>query len=507
MKKLFLTFLVLLLCFTEFLFAQPKSNFEDISIKNEINPSLLLPVFQLAESLNLPVEIYIPNTVMCRASGIENGKIIYSVITDFTNPYNGAFCAFYDEILNSFDLSRARIIYANGRSTDNTGEQILIKQRNPHNKVYLIPCTSRRSVWAFDFNTGDLVDTAFIPYSSPLLQTPRKALQLSKTQVLVADQLSDVVQLFDTSGAYIKIYCPSTGLNNAILDNIRDVEFRANGNILVTNAGTAGNAQNTVQQFDHDGVFLNTFASDSINSPFNMLFRTGDLLLSNSSGIHDVIKLNLNNGSFLGDFLANELNFPQQMIGIENGKVAVCEFSGVLSGIRIYDSTGVLLDTLKGATGLRGVWKLPNGNYITTNSVGVYEINGINGTLVRTIVSGLGFSCISVFDPNFSTGIYPIQGRIPDELKLFNNYPNPFNPITKIKFQVSLCHSCEGRNPHVILNVFDILGKEVATLVNESLQPGTYEIPFNAATLPSGIYFYRLSTYGFSETKKMILMK
>lgn len=502
MKKFYSAFLLFLLCSSGFLYSQPKSNFNDILIRNEKFPSFTIPVFELAGSLGLPVEIYIPNTAICRASEIENGKVVYLVITDFVHPSNGAFCAFYDEIINLYDLSKARISYADGRTSDNTGEQILIKQRKPHSKVYLIPCmtSSRRNVWAFDYNTGDLVDSAFIPYSNPYLQTPRRAIQLSKTQVLVADQVSDVVQLFDTSGAYIRIYCPSTGLNNAILDNIRDVEFRSNGNILVTNAGSTGNAQNTVQQFDHNGVFLNTFASDSINSPYNILFRTGDFLLSNSSGTHDVIKFNRNTGSYIGDFLGSTLNFPQQMIGIENGKVALCEFSGVLSGIRIYDSTGVLLDTLKGVTGLRGLWKLPNGNYITTSSVGVYEVNGTNGTLVRTIVSGFNFTCISVFDPDFSSGINHIPGEIPNEYKLFDNFPNPFNPVTKIQFKVS-------GSKFVKLTVFDILGKEVATLVNESLQPGTYEATFDAGNLTSGVYFYRLSTSGYSETKKMILVR
>jgi hypothetical protein len=84
--------------------------------------------------------------------------------------------------------------------------------------------------------------------------------------------------------------------------------------------------------------------------------------------------------------------------------------------------------------------------------------------------------------------------------KLFQNYPNPFNPATNIKFGIP-------ENGVVIIKVYDVLGKEIAALVNEKLKAGTYEIKFSNDRLPSGVYFYRLVTDNFSETRKMILMK
>ncbi len=98
------------------------------------------------------------------------------------------------------------------------------------------------------------------------------------------------------------------------------------------------------------------------------------------------------------------------------------------------------------------------------------------------------------------TNIQIITSEIPTAFSLEQNYPNPFNPITNIKFQIA-------KSGNVKLIVFDILGKEVATLVNESLQPGTYETTFDASNLTSGIYFYRLQTDKFVETKKMSLIK
>jgi hypothetical protein len=97
-------------------------------------------------------------------------------------------------------------------------------------------------------------------------------------------------------------------------------------------------------------------------------------------------------------------------------------------------------------------------------------------------------------------GIKNISSEIPSSYSLEQNYPNPFNSITNVKFQISNSGS-------VKIIVFDLLGKEVATLVNEQLAPGTYTVDFDATNLPSGVYFYRLTTNDFTATKKLILLK
>jgi photosystem II stability/assembly factor-like uncharacterized protein len=88
----------------------------------------------------------------------------------------------------------------------------------------------------------------------------------------------------------------------------------------------------------------------------------------------------------------------------------------------------------------------------------------------------------------------------PTEFALLQNYPNPFNPSTKIKYQVP-------RTEFITLNIYDILGNEVTTLVNESKEPGEYEIEFDGSKLSSGVYFYTLRSGSFYDTKKFILMK
>jgi hypothetical protein len=115
-------------------------------------------------------------------------------------------------------------------------------------------------------------------------------------------------------------------------------------------------------------------------------------------------------------------------------------------------------------------------------------------TLIGAFVNGVKYG-----DTN-TVGIKPISSSVPDKFKLYQNYPNPFNPTTIIRFQIK-----DSR--FVMLKVHDVIGREVATLINEKLQPGTYEVQFSGDKLSSGIYIYRLSAGDYVETKKMMLIK
>ncbi len=106
------------------------------------------------------------------------------------------------------------------------------------------------------------------------------------------------------------------------------------------------------------------------------------------------------------------------------------------------------------------------------------------------------------------------QSSIPAGFDLFQNYPNPFNPTTKIKFNIPTAEklpSSAGKRATSLqteLIVYDLLGSEVAVLVNEPKQPGTYEVEFNGDNLPSGVYFYKLTAGdSYSASKKMLLMR
>ncbi|MCC6865484.1 MAG: T9SS type A sorting domain-containing protein [Ignavibacteria bacterium] len=98
------------------------------------------------------------------------------------------------------------------------------------------------------------------------------------------------------------------------------------------------------------------------------------------------------------------------------------------------------------------------------------------------------------------TGISETGNEIPQKFTLSQNYPNPFNPSTTIKYSLP-----KGEN--VKLVVYDALGREVKTLVNEFKNSGVYSVNFDASSLSSGIYFYKIEAGSFTETKKMLLVK
>lgn len=113
---------------------------------------------------------------------------------------------------------------------------------------------------------------------------------------------------------------------------------------------------------------------------------------------------------------------------------------------------------------------------------------------------------IAIID-TFTTGVHNVNTELPSSHSLGQNYPNPFNSNTVVRFSLSV-------DSKVSIKVYDVQGREVQTLVNERLQAGTYEAGFDGSMLTSGVYFYRLvvrhggsSTDGFSETKRMVLLK
>jgi hypothetical protein len=268
--------------------------------------------------------------------------------------------------------------------------------------------------------------------------------------------------------------------------------------------------------------------------------------------LNNGVKLSTNNG----------LNWTQTTLNNKN------VWSMTYSGGKIFAGTsdsGVFYSTnngtnwTKSSLNNKGIWALAaNGNYIFAGGTGVNistngGLNWSQSTLSNIFVMSLAVYGNNVFAGTFENGVYlsrnngvnwvqknegfssivpvmslyiannyifagtwglsawrrllneiiaveKISEQIPAEYELFQNYPNPFNQSTMFNFQCSM----EGM---VELKVFDLIGREVATLVNEKLQPGTYEVRFDAVNLPSGIYFYQLKSEKFSETKKLIILK
>jgi len=129
------------------------------------------------------------------------------------------------------------------------------------------------------------------------------------------------------------------------------------------------------------------------------------------------------------------------------------------------------------------------------NTVAMHLDYNLQGNKIRIGTHGRG-----VYETSITTGVINHANDQPAEFKLFQDYPNPFNPTTNIRYAVPY-------RDHLSLVVFDALGREVSRLVDESQAPGTYTATWDARNVASGVYYYRLTAGGFVETKKMMLVR
>jgi len=171
-------------------------------------------------------------------------------------------------------------------------------------------------------------------------------------------------------------------------------------------------------------------------------------------------------------------------------------FSALLSGSRGFNSQSYYFSHLRVY-----IWLWSSTDYDATytnvlelgfsDSNILLYLNGKQAAFSVRCLKGDGITTVSD-DAN--------QKEVPAEFSISQNYPNPFNPSTKIKYQIS----ADGK---VSLKVFDLLGKEIATLVNDYKSPGSYSVDFDGKNLPSGIYYYIIQVNEYVEAKKMILIK
>jgi hypothetical protein len=239
----------------------------------------------------------------------------------------------------------------------------------------------------------------------------------------------------------------------------------------------------------------------------------------------------------------NGVNWTNVSTGLVNNNV-LC-LAAIGSNLFAGTSTGVYRTTNNGTSWFSASSGLPVANVYSFTNIGTSLLaatdNGVyssynNGLTWGAVSSGLATPRIFALAATLTHAIAGSQGggvwrrptnevildvdeeKTPVAFKLEQNYPNPFNPATRIAFSVPASpaggqgsggaerHGAKGAH-FTSLKVFDMLGREVATLVHEALEPGRYSIAFSAGHLASGVYVYRLQTKDFSEEKKMILTK
>jgi len=170
--------------------------------------------------------------------------------------------------------------------------------------------------------------------------------------------------------------------------------------------------------------------------------------------------------------------------------------------LRLFNSDGIIVDSVRYDNKLP--WpEEPTGNGPTLELRNVdldnsnYENWGISST----------FGTPGSRNDSYIVGVEKINALIPTEFKLYQNYPNPFNPTTTIKYSVPNVERLSNPLYNFTIKVYDVLGQEITTLVNEEKSAGNYQIEFNASNLTSGIYYYQIKSVDFIQTKKMVLLK
>jgi len=145
-------------------------------------------------------------------------------------------------------------------------------------------------------------------------------------------------------------------------------------------------------------------------------------------------------------------------------------------------------------------------HHILSIEYDVVQIENETDSTSIKLTEVLGATCMPVQDANITAGeektiLLKKQSIEPiNEIILEQNYPNPFNPSTSIRYQVSSIS-------RITLKVYDVLGNEIETLVDEEKQPGVYKVNWNASEMPSGVYFYQVTSSNSTDIKKMILIK
>lgn len=198
------------------------------------------------------------------------------------------------------------------------------------------------------------------------------------------------------------------------------------------------------------------------------------------------------NGASNGSDFAQSLELDMYGNVYVTGAVTVTGQNYNFATIKYNGFTGSQMGSLMVYNGTGNDYDKGNSIALNSNGSAVY----VCGPSIGSGTSG----DIAIIKYSQLVGIENIGSEIPSVFGLSQNYPNPFNPSTKISFSLPVCSN-------VHLAVYDIAGKEVEVLVNQSMNSGVYEVDWNAAALSSGTYFYTLRTESYTETKKMVLVK
>ncbi|MCC6866031.1 MAG: T9SS type A sorting domain-containing protein [Ignavibacteria bacterium] len=357
----------------------------------------------------------------------------------------------------------------------------------------------------------------------------------------------------NTDPVTIGKYYSASGYFNGYLDEVRVWSSNLSVdqiNAYMHNSARAGNMTGLVAAWNFDGNLINWGSGTSINGSFNTggtnngrfsaysNESTTGVISTNFNPHATVLNRDINPNPFTTGF-AMKSPFKTIPDNVTTRDTIHITGSGTVNDVELFVSIGhtwtsdlsIVLRAPNGTTRdiSSGNGGSSNGGYLTifndgatlvTTSnflppysnlagpevtMGNFGSSPTNGAWILEVSDGAGGDTgvlrgWGIRLNNTVTGIEPVSNNIPSRFNLYQNYPNPFNPVTQIKFDIA-------KATNVKLIIYDVLGREVKTLVNEMTQPGTYEVSFDGSSIASGTYFMRLEAGTFTDVKKLILVK
>jgi photosystem II stability/assembly factor-like uncharacterized protein len=397
-----------------------------------------------------------------------------------TNPINNLY-------LNRIQFTSENTGYAIG-PIGNSFQGYLLKTVNGGTNWQSIPLDSMWywSLYFVDNNTGFTVGEDIITHHGIIKKTTNGGINW-------------ITCLVGLSNDYFSIYFVdyNTGYAGG---KYNDVVKTTNGGIdWVSKPGAVGTIFNDV-------YFFNANTGFALGSRINKTTNGGD-----NWYLCDSINDNFYSIFFMNNTTGYTVNWDGNVFKTTNSGDSWLIISSIAQGLNSIFFTN--LNTGYTCPGGYNVHKTTNGglnwfeqntdplnyyNYVFFLNENTGFIIGEDGIIMKTTNGG------NVF-------VHNNTNEIPDKYSLYQNYPNPFNPTTKIKFDIPTENkfplSKGGLKGVVSLKIYDITGREIQTLVNEKLIPGTYEITFDGSNYASGVYFYQLKSGDFVNTKKLILLK
>ena len=395
----------------------------------------------------------------------------------------------------------------NGRVIESWGNSINDIVTLPGGKFLVAGKATFSSVVVARYNNNGTIDNSFGTSGKTQIQGVNPSIVVYGNKILVATSLSSSSLDFDfvlTRLNYEGQIDNSFGNGGSVItaistadDITRDIHIQPSGRIILT--GETGIPSDFVAVGYHNDPLQQDvpfyIVDDIWNQGFINFSDLGDPGVTAVDAVvyTDSILVEPFNDSFVasGGIASRfyEISVTPQNAGTN---------SSFNASLRLYysdfDIQGINENNLKLVRLTNDGWIYIGGNVNTSENY--VEANNVNDV-------GL----FAFADPDSITGVDTKSDGLVDKFVLEQNYPNPFNPSTKIRYSVYNVILSEVGGSFVTLKVYDVLGNEVATLVNEQKAAGSYEVEFNSAKVSSGIYFYKLQAGNFVETKKMILMK